>query len=336
MSQLHAKRVLYILRQYPQVTETYIETELRVLEERGHSVDVIALNVASDPRRRAHAFHHIPQDDERAIAAAVRELAPDVVHSHELDTARRAHEASGAAGVPFTLRTHSYDVIGLPQRRMRELASHLNGDRCLGVLGFPFAVEPLLRAGLREELIHACGPVLDFARFHDESENGEGVMNIGACQPKKGMDQFVRLAQSLPRKRFDLWAIGFDVQELHRLNESLGRPVNIMPRCEHEEMPAHYKRHQWLVYTAAEQTVGWPVAVAEAQAAGVGVCMQRVRDDIEDYVGPAGFVFDTIGEVPEIISCPFPAAMRERGFEHAMKSDVRAHITILEDLWAAA
>jgi glycosyltransferase involved in cell wall biosynthesis len=330
------KRVLYILRQYPQVTETYIETELRVLEERGHSVEVIALNVASDPRRRAHSFRYIPQHDERAIAAAVRELAPDVVHSHELDTARRAYEASGAAAVPFTLRTHSYDVIGLPQQRMRQLGAHLNSDRCLGVLGFPFAVEPLIRAGVREELIHPCWPVLDFARFHDESANGDRVMNLGACQPKKGMDQFVRLAQGMQRRQFDLWAIGFAVQDLHRLNESLGRPVNIMPSCEHDEMPAHYKRHQWLVYTAAERTVGWPVAVAEAQAAGVGVCMQRVRDDIEDYVGSAGFVFDTIEEVPEIIACPFPAAMREYGFKHAMKSDVRAHITVLEDLWATA
>ncbi len=101
-------------------------------------------------------------------------------------------------------------------------------------------------------------------------------------------------------------------------------------------MPAHYKQHEWLVYTAAERTVGWPVAVAEAQAAGVGVCMQRVRPDLDDYVGDAGFVFDTIEEAEEIIAEPFPAELRERGFRQAARSDARDHISLLEQLWDAA
>jgi glycosyltransferase involved in cell wall biosynthesis len=336
MSNAVGRRVLYILRQYPQITETYIETELRVLEERGHTVEIIALNVASEPARNAHSFRYVPEHDERAIARAVRELEPEVVHSHELDTARRAHEASRVAGVPFTLRTHSYDVLGLPRARMLELASYLNDDRCAGVLAFPFAVDLLLDAGVRGEAIRACHPVLDYERFHDESANGRAVMNVGACQPKKGMDQFVRLARELDGRECNVWAIGFEVARLRELNETLGRPVNVMPRTEHEDMPAHYKRHEWLVYTAAERTVGWPVAVAEAQASGVGVCMQRARSDLGEYVGDAGYLFDHIDEVAGLVSQPFPPDMRERGFRQAARSDARSHIAVLEDLWSRA
>lgn len=327
------RRVLYILRQYPQVTETYIETELRILEERGHTVDIIALNVASDPRRHTHSFRYIPEHDERAIARAVRESQPEIVHSHELDTARRAYEASRAADVPFTLRTHSYDVVGLPRERTRQLGQYLNDDRCAGALAFPFAVELLLHAGVREDRIRACYPVLDYRLFYDESDNGSAVMNVGACQRKKGMDQFVRLARDVQGTEFNLWAIGFDVEAIHHLNERLDHPVKVMPRTEHEAMPAHYKRHEWLVYTAAEPTVGWPVAVAEAQASGVGVCMQRVRPDLGEYVGDAGYLFDSIDDVAEIISQPFPHDMRRRGFQQAAKSDARSHVSILEDLW---
>jgi hypothetical protein len=330
------RRVLYILRQYPQVTETYIETELRILEERGHTVEIIALNVASDPRRRTHSFRYIPEHDKHAIARAVRESEPEVIHSHELDTARRAYQASRAADVPFTLRTHSYDAVGLPHERMRKLGRYLNDDSCAGALAFPFAIEPLLHAGVREDRIRACYPVLDYRRFHDESDNGTAVMNIGACQPKKGMDQFVRLARDVKGAEFNLWAIGFEVDAIHQLNEILGHPIKVMPRTEHEAMPAHYKRHEWLVYTAAERTVGWPVAIAEAQASGVGVCMQRVRPDLSEYVGDAGYLFDSIDEVAEIISRPFPLDMRRRGFEQAAKSDARSHISILEDLWSRA
>jgi hypothetical protein len=328
-----AKKVLYVLRQYPQVTETYIETELRVLEERGHTVDVIALNVATQPRRNTHSFHYIPQDDEPAIATAVRALQPDVVHSHELDTARRAYEASRAAGVPFTLRTHSYDTTGLHTDRMCKLGSYLNDEHCIGVLAFPFALHLLTDAGVSEDKVRACYPVVDYDRFHDESPNGEAVMNVGACQLKKGMDQFVRLACGQRDRQFNLWAIGFDVESIRRLNESLGRPVDIMVPVEHDQMPVHYKRHEWLIYTAAERTVGWPVAVAEAQASGVGVCMQRVRPDVAEYVGGAGFVFETIDEVAEIMRQPFPDHMRQLGFRQARRSDVRCHIALLEEMW---
>ena len=36
------------------------------------------------------------------------------------------------------------------------------------------------------------------------------------------------------------------------------------------------------------------MAIAEAQAAGVGVCMPNIRPDIKEYVGEAGFVYDSI------------------------------------------
>jgi hypothetical protein len=83
-------------------------------------------------------------------------------------------------------------------------------------------------------------------------------------------------------------------------------------------------------------TVGWPIAVAEAQAAGVGVCMQDIRPDLREFVGPGGFLFRTAEEAREIISRPFPDHMRRLAFEHARKSDVRSHVGLLEGLWAKA
>ncbi len=55
-------------------------------------------------------------------------------------------------------------------------------------------------------------------------------------------------------------------------------------------MPGEYKKHQWLVYTACPQInqVGWPLSIAEAQAAGVGICMPEIRPDIREYIGDAG------------------------------------------------
>jgi hypothetical protein len=63
------------------------------------------------------------------------------------------------------------------------------------------------------------------------------------------------------------------------------------------------------------------MSIAEAQGAGVGVCRANIRPDLREYVGPASFLYDSISQVLKIISKPFPAELREAGFDHANKSD---------------
>jgi hypothetical protein len=118
----------------------------------------------------------------------------------------------------------------------------------------------------------------------------------------------------------------------------MGDPVTIVPPVEPEHMLAEYKKHGWLVYTACRKTntVGWPLAVAEAQAAGVGVCLPNLRPDLRDYLGGAGFLYDSIEEVRDIIAKPYPEEMRRAGFEQAKKSDVFRHGRLLLDLWRRA
>ena len=75
------------------------------------------------------------------------------------------------------------------------------------------------------------------------------------------------------------------------------------------------------------------MAIAEAQAAGVGVCMANIRPDLKQYIGDAGFLFDTIDEARKIISQPVPEDIREAGFVQAEKSNINNHISLLTDLW---
>jgi hypothetical protein len=100
-------------------------------------------------------------------------------------------------------------------------------------------------------------------------------------------------------------------------------------------MPAEYKKHQWLVYTASFEmkTVGWPMAIAEAQASGVGVCMANIRPDLKQYVGEAGILFDSIHDITGMIQKPVPEEMREAGFEQAKNSNINEHKRLLTDLW---
>lgn len=172
-------------------------------------------------------------------------------------------------------------------------------------------------------------------RFHDRSANGEAVMNTGACLPKKKMEDFIELAAMTRDMKFNLYPLGFDVDKVSALNDSKGHPVEIMSPLHPNEMPFEYKKHRWLVYTASREkgTVGWPVSVAEAQASGVGACVPNLRPDLKQYVGEAGYVYESLAEARDIITKPFPEEKREMGFEHARKSDIGRHKEILTRLW---
>ena len=163
-------------------------------------------------------------------------------------------------------------------------------------------------------------------------------MNTGACLPKKKFEDYLELTRSSPQMEFNLYPMGYEIARLKQANEAMGTPVKIMPPIEPDEMPREYKKHRWLVYTASREigTVGWSLSIAEAQAAGVGVCAPNIRPDMREHVGACGFLYDSIRDVARIIAQPFAEELRQMGFEHARKSDIAVHKHILTDLWAKA
>jgi hypothetical protein len=335
-------RVLYLVHHFPQISETYIRSEIEALTAEC-DIRVVSLNRADKEYRNHHPYQQL--DDPEAIREVMDEFRPHVLHSHWLQQTRELGyfagyfaEAARRGDTPFTLRAHSFDVLGDGGRQIRESAPLLNSDLCLGVLSFPFTRPLLEKGGIRGEKIVDCFPVVNFQRFFDPSPNGEAVMNVGACLPKKRMQDFLELAATVPGHDFNLYALGYRSREIDRLNARMGSPVNIIPPVEPEEMPREYKKHRWLVYTACPKlkTVGWPLAVAEAQAAGVGVCIANIRPDLKEYVGGAGFLYDSLAEVADIIAKPVPEEVRRLGFEQAKRSDVSRHKSLLLGLWRRA
>ena len=313
-----------------------MRSEIRVLAER-YDVLVFTRKRPSHPYRRPHRYRRVADDDR--LIESVRDFGPDVIHAHWLRTAPRVAKTARALGVPFTLRAHSFDLLRGSEAerhaRLSSLAPLLRDPLCLGVLVLPFARASLERAGVAPEKIRDCFPCVDVERFLDRSPNGDGVVNCGAALAKKSFGDYIELAARLPELDFELYMVGYDEDEIAERNRAAGRPVRIRRTVQPDRMPAVYKRHRWLVYTACPKlgTTGWPVAIAEAQASGVGVCMPDLRPDLAEYVGGAGFLYGSLDEVVEILRRPFPEAMRQQGFELARRADVRTHIRTLTDLW---
>ena len=329
-------KVLYLLREYPQISQTYIKVELEAVRDR-YDLRVLTLGPADVAEPNHLPFSTTPAYNQ--IMAAVREFKPDLIHTHYIILAKLAADLAEAAGIPFTVRSHSFDVLETEGARARpewlQVREQLRRDNCLGVLCFPFLRPELERFGIQSGKLVDTPPVVAVQRFLNRGPNGRAVMNLGAVRPKKQMEDFVELARLLPDREFNLYALGYRAPELKAYAEARQARVNFMPPVPHDAMPAEYKKHEWLVYTAHPdmKSVGWPMAVAEAQAAGVGVCLAGIRPDLKDYVGEAGYLYTDLQKVKELISGPVPAEMREAGFQQAKKSDINSHIHKLTDLW---
>ena len=339
-------RVLYALGQYPAISQTYVKAEIEAVRD---DVDVHVVTTKTHP---VSYDDHLPFEILTSIeetCATVEEVKPDVLHTHWLTQADRVAEIARRTGVPFTIRSHSFDTLwggwrGAMYNRspigakpllpphLTHIAEVANDELCLGILCFPFVRARLEKAGIPSHKLHDSWPVVDYEQFLDREPNGDRVMNTGAALGKKKMESYLDLAARMPEREFDIYPLGFKTDELNAQAKVSNSRVVFVPPVEPKAMPSEFKRHEWLVYFGNPR-VGWPVSIAEAQAAGVGVCMQNVRPDIAEYVGPAGFLFDNLSEVERIISKPYPDEMREAGFEHAKKSDIRQHKSNLLALW---
>lgn len=348
--------IFYIIRGYPQISKTYVQRELEAIYD-DYKVTIVSKHTVNIAYEEHYPYQYMTEQD--AIQELIAQVKPDVLHTHYLNQLDFVGSIAEATGVPFTVRSHSFDTMILrpmgwrgtirkilerntPQFKKLSNIKHslqwANHDLCLGVLAFPFARPYLEAHGVRSEKIIDCFPVVSYDRFYNRAPNGNNVMNTGAAIPKKKMSDYLDLASSMPNKIFNLYAMGYRVNELETLNRKMNNPVNIIEAIEPNRMPAEYKKHQWLVYTADFELamVGWPMAIAEAQASGVGVCMPKIRPDLEQYVGDAGILYESISEVRDIIAQPVSQEMREAGFEQAKKSDIQRHKRLLTDLWDKA
>jgi hypothetical protein len=321
-------RVLLFASEYPQISQTYVLSEIEALESEC-DVFVVTRSRANLPCSNHGPFEHT-RDFERMLAI-IRYWGPSVLHAHYVSFAPLLARLSAHEGIPYTIRAHSFDA-------MADGPPIPIGEHCRGVLAFPFTRGNLIARGVPDEKIFDCRAVVRVSRFLDRGPNGDRVLNVGACQPKKDFASYVDLAAKMPGERFDLYAIGYDFDAIDAYNAQRGNPVRVHRAVEPHEMPPVYKSHRWLVYTACRKlgTVGWPIAVTEAQASGVGVCMPNLRPDLRDHLGGAGFLYDSIDELPSILSQPVPDEIRARGFEVAQRSDIDVHKNLLYSLWGIA
>ena len=160
-------RILYIVQNYPQLSQTYIKNELKVLWQE-YDIQIVTVSVPDVADSDYFPYRRI--SDRQELLALIGEFKPAILHSHYLVLADLVAGLSRDTGTPFTIRSHSFDTIPSEHkiaRHLQGIGARLNSQLCLGVLCFPFVRDYLASVGIPETKLVASPPVVDFEFFYD-------------------------------------------------------------------------------------------------------------------------------------------------------------------------
>ena len=283
--------------------ESYVVTEIAHVREH-FDIFVVSFGTHIDPIAKVDIDYELIDSEDRLDQLSTS-FQPDILHGHWLETIELIDAASARHRIPYTIRSHSYDIAD--QRfieRLDEFAPLANGDRCLGVLAFPYARRRLEVAGFTPDKIIDTGPVFWFDKFYNPAprDSTGRMLAMGSAWPKKNFEALVDIAPSLPNIRIDIYASGGLLTELKQYNADRGAPVTFLPHVPFPEMPAVYRRYDWYIYPGETDQCGMPVSILEAQASGIGVLHQYTRPEDHALVNGGGYVYDEIEDVPDIVA----------------------------------
>lgn len=186
-------RVLLLLTNYPTLSQTYKESEIRALLN-DYDVGIVSIGKSAAPYQRHIGF--LQAESWGSIERYVDEFQPNWIHGHYLHTSGHLHKVSRYAKTRFTVRTHSFDILGKTQEELKTQVDHVNSEECAGILVFPFLADRLTAIGVHHSKIQIDWPVIDYERFLDTGPQTDSlIINTGACIPKKTWSLFCRSGQ---------------------------------------------------------------------------------------------------------------------------------------------
>lgn len=237
-------KVLYVLQNHFVLSESYVEVEQKWMRARGVTIE---------------SFSH---RDGKPILGAIRAFRPDVVHVHWMNIAEAFLPDLARAGVPVTVRGHSFDVT---ESGIRKIAASPVVKRL-------WLLPPHMRAEYRP-------PIHPLPAFYDETLyrpnvffEERQVMRAGAGLPGKGWDEMLEIARLAPDFKF-LFVMTRPIADpgWPEANIAPKLPANVELRLDvpHEEV-ALLTRSSALYIRGFGESHAWamPVSALEALASG--------------------------------------------------------------------
>ena len=320
-------RVLYAVWHYPQLSETYIEAEIRSMQRRGVDVEVWSEDDVAVPYAAAAAWHR------GTLEAAIERVRPDIVHIHWVNSAVTHAPAATARGIPVTVRGHGFDVT---PGMTRALLAQPGIER---VYLFGHQIAPL---GIADVRIRPLPAAFDTVLFRPASgKDRRLVVRTATALPAKDFALFFELARRMPEYRFVLAACtAYKMEtypaEIRAMADAMGSPAELHFDLSREATAELVAQAGLYLHTVVATDapgftpIGMPISIAEAMATGA-VAIVRDVPGLADYVGDAGLTYHDIDSAEAAIRAT--AAWDDAAWQDAARRSIdRAWLNHADDL----
>ncbi len=282
-------RILIVYFNYPQLSATYLEAEIRYFQRHGIDIEVWSEcepGAAYVPSCKVH---------RGTLSNAETDFQPDIVHFYWVKMAVKHLDSVLCPNI--TIRDHSF---GLDAEDRSYLLSQL---RVRAIFLFPHE----LMQGQSEKL-HPLTVAYDSTRFPTASDAVKQTDMVVCCTaglPKKSLETFIQTAALCPNHRFILAVAtctghGETVQHCIDLNRRLGSPAEIRVDVPHTDIIPLMQSAGSYLCTQNSQKRGMPIAVAEALASGCYILIPQLPW-LEAMIADHGVTYDGPSEAAKAI-----------------------------------
>ncbi|MGH9840440.1 MAG: glycosyltransferase [Blastocatellia bacterium] len=285
-------KVLYAVWHYPQLSESYVRTEIIAARKMGVEIEVWAEEKGAAPFESETPIHYGPLGD------VIERFRPDLIHTHWLHYGEIYGAQIERSGLPITVRGHGFEFNAETAARLCQ------AKNVAGVYLFPHLTR---MAGLADHKIKAVPVAFNPDLYFPRPEKDRGLVLRTACALNtKELDTYLRVAQMCANHRFLLvltrgHKVEWILDEMIELNRSLGGPVEIKANVQHEELAELMRQTAvYLHTTGTEQPYGMPMSIAEAMASGCYV-IGRERPGSAEYIGDAGKLYNSAEEAAALV-----------------------------------
>lgn len=284
-------RVLYLLHSFPQISETYVKSEMDYMRRRGVHVEVWSSLEPAAP------YHCDVPTHRGTFEQALRAASPDLVHIHWLCFGENHLEMIHRAGVRVTYRGHGFEYSDALLRRL---------------LGHPAVhrlyVYPHFAARLpASEKIRPMPVAFDPSLYYPaEAKDRRLVVRAGLAKATKDPEAFFRTACNCPGFRFVYAActathLVKGPEELRTLGQRLNSPVELRVDVPHDNCAELVRSAGIFLHTFGfQEPFGMPISIAEAMATGAYVLVRR-GPGVTEYLGPCGAQYDSPEDAARLI-----------------------------------